>query len=166
MGKKLETLLNTITNILGMLKQLTLKKSEPELKTVQPKIRRMAEDVVAKMFNKGYAVTVFEGFRSFAEQDYLYQQGRTRWGPIVTNAKAGESLHNYGVAVDIVFLVNGHPSWSNRHPWKLLGTVGKEAGFEWGGDWESFVDRPHFQYTDTYTLQDFQKGRIDYTKFN
>lgn len=44
---------------------------------------------------------VTEGYRSGARQDQLYAQGRTRPGEIVTNAKAGQSAHNYGLAVDI-----------------------------------------------------------------
>lgn len=133
--------------------------------TLTPLLKRKSELVVAAMAAKGYKVSVFQGYRSFAEQDYLYAQGRTRPGPIVTNAKGGDSLHNYGVAIDIVFLVNRHASWSNNHPWALLGTVGKSHGLEWGGDWVGFVDRPHFQMLQGYTLQDFKSNKVNYKKY-
>jgi peptidoglycan L-alanyl-D-glutamate endopeptidase CwlK len=132
---------------------------------VQPLVLRKALEVVNEMTKRGYNVTIYQSFRSKAEQDAIYAQGRTKPGAIVTNAKGGESLHNYGVAVDIVFVVNGKPSWSDKHAWAELGSVGKSVGFEWGGDWKGFVDRPHFQLTLGHSLSDFQKGRVDYRKY-
>lgn len=127
-----------------------------------PALKERADRVVRDMSALGHNVTIFQGFRSFAEQDALYAQGRTKPGAIVTNARGGDSFHNYGVACDIVFVVNGRPSWDSKHPWKTLGKIGKTNGLEWGGDWTSFVDLPHFQYTAGYTLDDFKKGRVDY----
>lgn len=132
---------------------------------LQPLVKRKAELLVAEMNALGYQVTVYQGFRSIAEQDYLYAQGRTRPGPIVTNAKGGDSLHNYGVAIDVVFVKNGKPSWDNNHPWDKLGFHGKRHGFEWGGDWTTFVDRPHLQMTLGHTLQDFKNKKVDYKRY-
>lgn len=129
-----------------------------------PAVKIKADMVVREMTSMGHPVTIFQGFRSFAEQDALYAQGRTKPGAIVTNARGGDSFHNYGVACDIVFVVNGRPSWDSKHPWKTLGTVGEKYGLEWGGRWTSFIDLPHFQYTAGYTLDDFKKGRVDYKK--
>lgn len=133
--------------------------------TLQPLVRRKAELVVKEMASLGHTVHVFEGFRSKARQDELYAQGRTTAGNVVTNAKGGESLHNYGVAVDIVFGPKGKPSWNPKEPWKLLGSVGKKYGFEWGGDWSKFTDLPHLEMTLGYKLKDFIDKKINYTKF-
>lgn len=46
-----------------------------------------------------------------------------------------------------------------------IGQVGKSVGFEWGGDWTSFLDLPHLQMTLGYTLQDFQQNKVDLTRF-
>jgi peptidoglycan L-alanyl-D-glutamate endopeptidase CwlK len=95
---------------------------------------------------------VTSGFRSFAEQDALFARGRTilREGNKsvrkVTNARAGESYHNYGVAFDVVEIKNGKALWSNPD-WPRIGELGIQLGFEWGGNWTSFKDRPHFQMT-------------------
>jgi len=132
---------------------------------VQPLVERKALNVVKEMLALGHVVHVFEGYRTPARQDYLYQQGRTRPGDIVTNLRGGESLHNYGVAVDIVFGPEGHPSWNPKEPWLLLGTIGKKHGFEWGGDWSGWKDMPHFEMTLEYTIDDFKSKRVDYTKF-
>lgn len=128
-----------------------------------PNVQLKAEKLIAVMHTQGFDVVINQGFRSIDEQNYLYAQGRTRPGAIVTNAKGGESFHNYGVAVDIVFLKDGHPSWNEEHPWARLGREGKALGFEWGGDWVSFVDRPHFQLTNGHTLEEFQNKKVDYS---
>ena len=132
---------------------------------LQPLVQRQAELVVRDMEKEGYKVTIFQGFRSFEEQNELYAQGRTKPGAIVTNAIGGDSFHNYGVAVDIVFTVNGRPSWANNHPWSTLGKIGKKHGFEWGGDWVSFPDRPHLQILLGYSLEDFKGNNVDYIKY-
>lgn len=160
---RLAKIAELIRKIADLRIQLALK-SQPQ--ALQPLLRRKAEDLIVKMEGWGYKVMVHQGFRSIAEQDYLYAQGRTRGGSVVTNAKGGESLHNYGVAFDMVFISDGKPSWDNRFPWDLLGRAGQELGLEWGGAWKTFVDRPHFQMLQGYTLGDFQNKRVDYKKFN
>jgi len=109
--------------------------------------------------------------RTFAEQDALYAQGRTKPGAIVTKAKGGQSYHNYGLAVDIVLLVdkdgNGTfetASWDTKSDfdgdkksdWQEVVAIFKRYGWEWGGDWR-FVDAPHFQKTFGRSIVDLQQ---------
>lgn len=143
--KKLVRQLQQIVLALYNLKKTILKRSVGKMTGLKPELQQKTEIIIEEMFKQGHAVMVFQGFRSFAEQDYLYEQGRTRPGNIVTNAKAGQSRHNFGEAVDMVFMVDGKPSWAGHHPWALMGRIGKESGLIWGGDWISFIDRPHFQ---------------------
>lgn len=94
----------------------------------------------------GHPVFLTECVRSHERQDWLYAQGRTRDGKVVTNAKAGESDHNpnsegQGRALDYAFR-GGNSPWSEEHPWALAGTIAKELGLRWGGDWPK-PDRPH-----------------------
>ena len=88
-------------------------------------------------------------FRSFAEQDALYKQV-----PKVTKAKGGQSIHNYGLAFDIVLIINGKASWAIDSNWLKVVNYFKSKGWEWGGDWKSFKDAPHFQKTFGYTWQE------------
>jgi len=132
---------------------------------LQPLIKRTAQDVVDEMASLGHVVHVFEGFRTKKKQDQYYSQGRTTPGNIITNAKGGQSLHNYGVAVDIVFGQQGRPSWNPKEPWKLLGKIGKKHGFFWGGDWKGFSDLPHLEMRLGFSLDDFMNGEVNYTKF-
>jgi len=103
-------------------------------------------------------------YRCAADQNKLYAQGRTTPGHVVTNAKAGESLHQYRVAYDVVPLRDGKPVWGTTTPedkqlWQAVGELGLEQGLEWAGDWTSFKEFPHFQYTGGLTLADFKAGR-------
>ena len=86
-------------------------------------------------------------FRDYEYQTFLYAQGRTRPGSIVTNAKAGQSWHNFQVALDVVPMINGKAVWDNAPLWKDIGEIGQECGLEWGGAWKRFIDKPHFQDT-------------------
>ena len=88
-------------------------------------------------------------FRSFSEQNALYEQGRSKPGKIITYAKAGSSPHNRypSFAFDIAFLtVEEELDWDKKL-FKLFADIVKQKeGIEWGGDWKKgFVDRPHFQ---------------------
>jgi peptidoglycan L-alanyl-D-glutamate endopeptidase CwlK len=109
--------------------------------------------------------------RTFAEQDALYAQGRTKPGVIVTKAKGGQSYHNYGLAIDIVLLVdkdgNGTfetASWDTKSDfdgdkksdWQEVVAIFKRYGWEWGGDWR-FVDAPHFQKTFGKSIMELQQ---------
>ena len=103
--------------------------------------------------------------RTFDEQDDLYAKGRTklfdskgnRLG-IVTWAKGGYSFHNYGLAIDIVFIDGYSASWNivkdfdkdGKADWMEVVSIFEEKGWEWGGRWTK-KDYPHFQKTFGYT---------------
>lgn len=139
--------------------------STPAKVDLYPVVEHFRDQLVAIMAAFGKEVIVTDAYRSIEEQDALYAIGRTKPGTIVTNAKGGDSFHNWRCAFDVAFVKNGKPSWDESHPWEVLGTVGKVLGLEWGGDWTGLVDRPHFQYTAGYTLADFKAGRVDERMF-
>jgi len=110
---------------------------------------------------------ITEVYRSFERSDALYNQpfdGKDNDGDgridesdeKVSNAKGGQSIHNYKLALDFVNLVNGKMSWVVDANWKLVVKCFKEEGWEWGGDWKSFKDYPHFQKTLGYNLKQLQ----------
>ena len=63
----------------------------------------------------------------------------------MTNAKAGDSWHNFGLAFDVVPLVNGKAIWDSPF-WNKIGTLGKQIDLIWGGDFKTFKDKPHFEF--------------------
>jgi peptidoglycan L-alanyl-D-glutamate endopeptidase CwlK len=93
---------------------------------------------------QGVKLRITSGLRTYAEQNELYAKGRTSSGSVVTNAKGGQSNHNFGLAFDVVPIVNGKATYN--YDWDRIGRIGKSVGLSWGGDWASFKDRPHFEY--------------------
>jgi len=92
----------------------------------------------------GHTVRIVSGNRTWAEQDALYAQGRTKPGRTVTNARGGQSNHNFGLAFD-VGVFKGEKYLGESPIYEKLGPVGEGIGLEWGGRWKSRVDRPHYQ---------------------
>lgn len=122
--------------------------SDARIQTLHPDVRAQAAAFVNEVEAQlGVRVRVTSGLRTFAEQNALYEQGRTTPGNIVTNARGGRSNHNYGLALDVVPInAQGQAVWNSPH-WDAIGQLGKQMGFEWGGDFRSIVDKPHFQMT-------------------
>ena len=136
-----------------------------KLELLKPKVRELVEKLINECKNQGHQITITQTLRTIEEQDSLYAQGRTKPGNIVTKAKGGYSLHNFGVAFDICPIVNGKAAWSDNELFKKIGEIGVKIGLEWGGTWTSFPDLPHFQYLAGYSLADFRNNKIDWKKF-
>lgn len=134
------------------------------IQLLHPKVRKEAGEIYSEIVSalSGRAMCRFtHTLRTFAEQDALFAQGRTRAGNIVTNARGGSSYHNYGLAIDIVLVrdVDGDGDFDQavwdiktdfdgdrKADWIEVVTIFKQYGWEWGGDWR-FKDYPHFQKT-------------------
>lgn len=130
---------------------------------LQPLVERQAVKVLEHMEKIGQPVRIVEGYRSLERQQELYNQGRLNSGKIVTNAKPGQSMHQYGIAVDYVFRKEGYNASDSQ--WQLLGAVGKLHGFDWGGDWTGFIDKPHMEMSLGHTWREFQANTVDWTKW-
>lgn len=145
------------------------------IKLLHPSVRIEAGYIYDEICDslKGKALCRFAyTIRTFAEQDKLYAQGRTEKGKVVTNAKAGESFHNYGLAIDIVLLVdkdkNGSfesASWETnvdfdgdgKSDWIEVVNVFKKYGWVWGGNWSHFKDLPHFEKSFGFSVMELKK---------
>ena len=123
-----------------------------------PPAKQRAEAFIAAAKAKGIDLLVTSTYRDNESQDALYAQGRTTPGNVVTKAKAGQSWHNWRCALDVVPLVNGKAIWDDPALWKQVGEIGKSCGLEWAGDWVTFKEFPHFQYTGGMTLAQLQQG--------
>lgn len=129
-----------------------------QIQTLHPKLRDtalLAYNEAVKATPVGVHPVITQGLRTFAQSDALYQQGRTTPGSIVTNAPAGASYHNYGLAVDFVLMINGKQSWNVDANWMTVVNIFKNQGFTWGGDFAgSFKDYPHFEQKFGYNWRD------------
>jgi peptidoglycan L-alanyl-D-glutamate endopeptidase CwlK len=101
--------------------------------------------------DRGQLYVATSGLRTYEEQTKLYAQGRTSEGKIVTKAKAGQSAHNHGIAVDFAPHVGESYAGKLRPDYAAsrylaLGQEAARLGLEWGGAWKSFQDNPHVQW--------------------
>jgi peptidoglycan LD-endopeptidase CwlK len=119
-------------------------RSEKTLATMLPEVQPIARTLVQKAAAAGVTIRIISGLRTYAEQDALYAQGRTAPGEVVTKARGGYSNHNFGIAFDIgVF--EGGKYLPDSPKYKAVGTLGADLGLEWGGNWKTIVDQPHYQ---------------------
>lgn len=146
------------------------------IKLLHPKLRNEVTDLYLNKIIpalKGTATfRIAYTLRTFAEQAELYAQGRTklfdaqgnRLGQI-TKANAGQSFHNYGLALDFVLITSiagkSGASWDTAKDfdgdgiadWMEVVNIFKNAGWTWGGDFKSFKDKPHVEKTFGLTWQ-------------
>lgn len=127
--------------------------------TLEPDTARLAGEFVGRAAKAGIVVLVTEGYRSIDRQNHLYALGRTRTGRRVTNARGGFSFHQYRVAFDVVPIVGGAPAWRRLDLFRRLGTIGKNLGLTWGGDFRR-PDMPHFQHCRGRTIEEFRRGGV------
>ena len=158
-----------------------------DIQQLYPPFRTLVESLFLNCLSRGAPYYATSAYRSSEEQDDLYTLGRTvknnnaniktPMGTIVTNAKGGESAHNFGLAVD--FALDGdknkeglQPDWSSS-AYKILGEEAGKLGLEWGGNWKNFKDSPHVQLKlskNNINLKDLnkilkQKGMAEVYKF-
>lgn len=115
-----------------------------------PRLIELSKKLVSACRGQGLIIGIGESFRTKEEQDALYAKGRTAPGNIVTNAKGSSysSHHQWGTAFDI-YRSDGKGVYTDGDGFfEKVGKIGKSIGLEWGGDWKSPVDKPHFQLPD------------------
>lgn len=136
-----------------------------EISHLHPHMQVKAEEFQNRCLERGVHVLIYCTYRSGKEQDILYAMGRTTksnvgvsilrpLGKIVTNAKAGQSAHNFTLngrpaskAWDCCPTIGGKPIWDGKHPhWQIMGQVAAELGLEWyGAPGSKFKEQAHFQ---------------------
>lgn len=115
-----------------------------------PRLQTLTAQLVDKCADAGLPIKIGKSFRSAAEQDALYAQGRTQPGNIVTNAKGSSysSQHQWGIAADF-YRADGKGAYNEAGDYfNRVGAIAKQLGLAWGGDWKSIVDKPHVYLPD------------------
>jgi len=139
--------------------------SETRIRLLHPKLRDEVTTLINQanqQLTKHSQVRIVQGLRTFEEQTALYNQGRTTKGKKVTNAKAGQSYHNYGLAIDFALLIDGKEiSWNDKADFDLDGVadwievvrIFKAAGWAWGGNFKTLIDMPHLEKVFGYSWE-------------
>lgn len=135
-----------------------LSSSEKYIDTLHRRVQPLARQFVINAYRAGIDVALTSGRRNDAEQQRLYNQGRTEPGNIVTNAKPGTSWHNYGLAFDVAIIDNGRLTWPPETDpvWQKLGVIGAKLGLEHG---LRFGDKEHFDFHPNLTIAQAQAGK-------
>ena len=138
-------------------------RSERNIRTLHPSAQRLARRFLSTVRDAGIDARIISGTRTYAEQNLLFRKGR--FGnppPRVTNAKGGESNHNFAIAWDIGIFDNG--AYLPESPlYERAAEIGLVDGIEWGGNWKTFKDRPHYQLATGLTAaqvrEKFEQGQ-------
>jgi len=134
---------------------------------LHPIVEEKRDELVARSAEREIDIIITEGFRTIEEQDALYEQGRSTEGNIVTNARGGESYHNYGLAIDFALRTpDGRAIWDMEYDgndngesdWMEVVEIAKDLGFTWGGDFRGFNDYPHFEMRFGLSIRELQRG--------
>lgn len=143
--------------------------SDEDIKYLHPKLQMLAKSLLEeanKQLNSlGYSVKIAETIRSYNDQLEIYKKGREfksgEWivvdkRKVVSNAKPGRSVHNWGCAFDVRIIKDSKyiPNDENK-VYTKTGAIGRNLGLTWGGDFKSIVDMPHFQYTGKHNNSTF-----------
>lgn len=133
--------------------------SSRSLLDLVPPVRKKAEDFLSACKSAGIDVLIYCTYRSPEEQNELYKIGRSLPGKIVTNARGGQSWHNFHAAFDFVPILNGKPQWADKKLYAKCGAIAESVGLEWAGRWAgSLKETAHCQYRGGLTLAQARAG--------
>ncbi len=139
-------------------------RSEKNVLTLNPTAQEAARKFLKLLQDEGINARIISGTRTYAEQDMLFAKGRTVSGQKVTNAKGGESNHNFGIAWDIGIFTSDGDYLPDSPLYDKAAEVGLFPGLEWGGNWRSFVDKPHYQLLTGLSISElrerFEEGKL------
>jgi len=115
---------------------------------LKPELAYKVGKIEATMLYAATPVRIIETARTIARQKWLWDSGRERPGPVVTNAKPGQSRHTPdvdGLASACDFCFSGDEPFSMDHPWELLGKLAEDLGLVWGGRFLRLRDLGHVE---------------------
>ena len=153
------------------------KYTEKRINKLHPSVREEAHKIIEecdKALTGKAKIRVTQALRTNKEQDDLYAIGRTKPGKKVTNARGGQSIHNYGFAVDICLVIDSKTAswdtvkdWDNDQvaDWYECVKIFAKYGWDWGGNWKKFKDLPHFDkkgYNNWKKLTKLKKDKQGY----
>lgn len=126
-----------------------------DLNSLHPYFRDKINTLIVNCKAKGIELAVVESFRTHAKQSEYYSMGKK-----YTRSAGGKSKHQYGLAVDVVPMINGEPQWDNTKLWVKVGVEGEKLGLRWGGRWKSPYDPAHFEWSGGLTTTQLSTGAL------
>lgn len=124
-----------------------------DLNSLHPYFRDKIVELIHLCKAQGIELAVVESFRTHAKQAEYFGMGRK-----YTRSKGGKSKHQYGLAVDVVPIVDSAAVWDNTLLWKKIGVTGEKLGLRWGGRWRAPYDPAHFEWGSGVSTYHLAKG--------
>jgi len=121
-----------------------------DVKELSPKLQELYKKLESECTKLNIPIKLTSTYRDVEYQNMLFNKV-----PKVTNAKGGDSYHNYRLAFDICINIKGKEY--DKPLLTQVGNIGKKLGLEWGGDFKKIVDMPHFQFTNGKTIAMLKK---------
>lgn len=125
-----------------------------KIEDLNPVVAAKCKAFIAACKKAGIDVLITSTYRDVESQNAIYAQGRTKAGRIVTNAKGGQSFHNYRLAFDFVPIVKGKAQWNDMRTFKRCREIGESLGLE-GLSFEM----AHLQWTGGLSLAQLRAGK-------
>lgn len=132
--------------------------------SAQSAFRAFVAEAQALAAQRGLDYKVICGLRSWEEQERIYAQGRTAPGKIVTKARPGSSMHNFGLAIDMGvfrgkdYLDETEPKTADAFH-REAGKLAEKHGLRWGGFFKTIYDAPHYELAVSHTLAQLRELR-------
>jgi hypothetical protein len=124
-----------------------------DLNSLHPYFRDRIAELIQACKAQGIDLAIVETFRTHAKQSEYFGMGRK-----YTRSKGGKSKHQYGLAVDVVPVIDGVAQWDDVKLWRRIGVIGERMGLRWGGRWRSPYDPAHFEWTGGTTTSHLANG--------
>ncbi len=124
-----------------------------ELIALHPYFRDKIIELIQICKSKGIELAVVETFRTRSKQNEYKSMGKK-----YTRSGGGSSKHQYGLAVDLVPIVDSVAVWDNTLLWRKIGVAGEKLGLRWGGRWKKPYDPGHFEWTGGLNSNHFASG--------
>ena len=124
-----------------------------ELNALHPYFRDKISELIQLCKLNGINLAVVETFRTRSKQNEYKSMGKK-----YTRSAGGSSKHQYGLAVDLVPIIDSAAVWDNVILWRKIGIVGEKLGLRWGGKWKYPYDPGHFEWSGGLTSNHFAAG--------
>lgn len=128
-----------------------------DLDALHPYFKEKIIKLVASCKRKGIELAIVESYRTVAKQNEYKAMGKK-----YTRATGGHSKHQYGLAIDVVPIIDSVAQWDNARLWKKIGAVGEQLGLRWGGRWRTLYDPGHFEWSGGLSSHSLAKGMVPY----
>jgi hypothetical protein len=128
-----------------------------DLDALHPYFKEKITKLITTCKRKGIELAIVESYRTVAKQNEYQAMGKK-----YTRATGGHSKHQYGLAIDIVPVIDSVAQWDNARLWKKIGAIGEQLGLRWGGRWRTLYDPGHFEWSGGLSSHSLAKGIVPY----